>query len=86
MVATRRQTFQFVGAGSLESPLFGNILGNNQNRRLIELPGEVPESQLTFFAPCVVTPLSLQSDAFCVHDTSIPPRFFPVTTPLISVL
>lgn len=48
MVTTPRQLFQFMGAIDMELPVFQNILGNNQNKRFLELPGEIAHSALKF--------------------------------------
>lgn len=65
MMSTPRQSFQFVGAMDPETPIFQTVLGTNQNRRYVELPGEIESSTLAFFAPYPSPPQTFAWSAGC---------------------
>ena len=97
MVTTPRQSFQFMGAVDPELPIFQTILGNNQNRRYLELPGDISQTALkfpnilAFYAPYPNPPDSFAWMAGCgvsfgYFDFRNPVRHLPAVSAAIPAL
>ena len=67
MVTTPRRAYQFIGhIESQETPIFQSVLSPGQpNKRYLELPGEIENSVLSFFAPFPSSPTSFAWSAGC---------------------
>lgn len=64
MVSTKRRAYQFLGTVGAEAPFFGEIM-QGAGKRSYELPGDIEESSLAFFAPFPSTPTSFAWLAGC---------------------
>ena len=67
MVTTPRRAYQFIGhLESTEVPVFQSVLSPGQpNKRYLELPGDIKNSVLSFFAPFPSSPTSFAWSAGC---------------------